>query len=506
MKYALISVSDKEGVIDFARGLNALGYGIISTGNTHSLIEADGIPAIPIEDITSFPESLDGRVKTLHPHIHGGILAVRDNPVHMSFLSERQIDAIDIVVVNLYPFKEAISRPGLEEAEIIEQIDIGGPALIRSAAKNHAHVTVVVSKDDYALILDELNKNKAVNSDMRKALAIKAFGHTAAYDAMIYNYFNNEPLPDRLILSYEKAQSLRYGENPHQAAAFYQSDIGVKHFEQLHGKELSFNNINDAYGALALLSEFDEPAAVAVKHATPCGVGVSQNIFDAYAMAYQCDPIAIFGGIVAINRPIDKETALELAKTFLEIVIAPDFEAEALEVLTKKKQLRLLKQRFIPKFSELDLKRVPYGMLAQSNDEVLIKDSLEHVTTRPPSQNEVNDMLFGYKVAKHLKSNAIAIVKGGQTLGLCGGQVSRIAACRIALANAVDNFGKEALQGATMASDGFFPFDDCVIAAAELGITAVIQPGGSKNDQASIDTCNKLNISMSLAHIRHFKH
>ena len=506
-KRAILSVSNKEGIVDFAKGLIAAGYDIISTGNTAKTLAESSVEHMHIEDITKFPECLDGRVKTLHPNIHGGILARRDLESHMQFLKEMNIDTIDLVCVNLYPFKQTIlGEHSLEDA--IENIDIGGPSMLRSAAKNHAAVAVVTEPADYSKILGELADGE-ISAKTRFELAAKAFAHTAAYDALIAEYLmeglDSELLPNVLTYTMEKVQDLRYGENPHQEAALYKNILIPNYFEQLHGKELSFNNINDAHGAIALLAEFENGACVAVKHATPCGVSESDDVYEAYVKAYNCDPLAIYGGIVAVNKPVDKRSAEEMCKTFLEIVIAPEFTPEALEVFASKKNLRLLKLLDMPK-SKLNQKFIHGGMLLQTADNQLTKGLLKHMTRLHPTQGETADMIFGYKVAKHLKSNAVAIVKDGKTLGLCGGQVSRISALKIAMHNATQNFGESELRGAVLASDGFFPFGDCVEMAAKAGICAIIQPGGSINDKLSIECADKFAISMSFAGIRHFNH
>ncbi|MDR2132821.1 MAG: bifunctional phosphoribosylaminoimidazolecarboxamide formyltransferase/IMP cyclohydrolase [Clostridiales Family XIII bacterium] len=508
---ALISVSDKTGVVAFAKALESLGAEILSTGGTERALAENGVKVKNISEVTGFPECLDGRVKTLHPAVHGGILALRGKEAHMRRLAELGIERIDVVAINLYPFKETILKPGVTREEAIENIDIGGPAMLRSAAKNGDDVAVLCDPADYEAVISELRAG-GLSIETRRRLARKAFEHTAAYDAMIAAYLRAEcgdDLPDKLTLTFEKAQDLRYGENPHQKAAYYR-EIGahggaLTEAEQLHGKELSFNNINDASGALAALREFDEPAVVAVKHANPCGVAVGRDIREAYLKAYEADPVSIFGGIVAANRPVDADTAEEIGKIFLEIVVAPNFTDEALRVLTRKKNIRLLRLPGIAEAAprgEIDVKKVSGGLLAQEADAAPFEpETWTVVTERAPSEAERADMDFGARVVKHVKSNAIVIAKNGQTLGIGPGQVNRIWAVRNAIAQAAGS-----LAGAALASDAFFPFDDCVSAAAAAGITAILQPGGSVNDADSIKKANETGIAMVFTGIRHFKH
>lgn len=514
----LISVSDKSGVAGFARKLAEMGAEIISTGGTHKLLEEEGVPVTGISEVTGFPECLDGRVKTLHPAVHGGILAMRDKEEHMEQLKKLNIQTIDIVAINLYPFRETIRKPGVTLEDAIENIDIGGPAMLRSSAKNHRDVVVICDPSDYGPVLEELAEKGAVSYATKYRLALKVFDHTAAYDAMIAEYLRKEgaqvlgkteeDLPETLTLTFEKAQELRYGENPHQKAAYYKE---VRPYEgslaravQLHGKELSFNNINDANGALEALKEFEEPAVVAVKHANPCGVAVGENIYQAYVKAYEADPVSIFGGIVAANRTIDRETAEEIHKIFVEIVIAPDFTEEALEVLRKKANIRLMKLPSIaqtPPEGELDLKKVSGGLLVHSRDDLLFQEELQVVTKRQPTPDEMEQLKLAMKVVKHVKSNGIVIARDNRTLGIGPGQVNRIWAVENAIRQATGD-----LKGAVMASDAFFPFDDCVAAAGAAGITAVIHPGGSLKDQDSIDKADELGMAMVITGIRHFKH
>lgn len=509
---ALISVSDKTGIIEFAQDLSELGVTIISTGGTASKLKDEGVPVMGISEITSFPECLDGRVKTLHPAVHGGILAMRDKPEHMNQLAELGIDTIDIVAINLYPFKETILKPGVTMEDAIENIDIGGPTMLRSAAKNHKDVVVVCDPADYGKVIAELKETGTVSYDTKYRLALKVFQHTAAYDAMISEYLRKqikEDLPDNLTLTFERLQELRYGENPHQKAYYYKEvkpgEGALVNAIQLHGKELSFNNINDTNGALATLKEFDDPTVVAVKHANPCGVGTGADIFEAYKKAYEADPVSIFGGIVAANRTIDADTATEINKIFIEIVIAPDYTEEALKILTEKKNIRVLKLENISTKAaedEIDIKKVSGGILIQGIDHILYnEEDLKVVTDRAPTDKEMKDLKFAMKVVKHIKSNGIVLAKDGRTIGVGPGQVNRIWAVENSIRQAT-----ESTEGAVLASDAFFPFDDCVTAAAKAGITAIIQPGGSIKDEDSIKKANELGIAMVFTGIRHFKH
>ncbi len=509
---ALISVSDKTGVVEFAKKLCDLGVEIISTGGTAVTLADNGVPVTGISEVTGFPECLDGRVKTLHPAVHGGILAMREKPEHMKQIEELGIKPIDIVAINLYPFKATILKEGVTLAQAIENIDIGGPTMLRSAAKNHKDVVVVCDPADYEAVAKELAETKAVSCETKYRLALKVFQHTAAYDAMISDYLRRQidaPLPDQLTLTFEKKQGLRYGENPHQSASYYQEiqpaagDLVMA--QQLHGKELSFNNINDTNGALECLKEFSQPAVVAVKHANPCGVAVGDTIFEAYQKAYAADPVSIFGGIVAANRAIDEATAAEINKIFIEIVIAPDFTEEALAILTQKKNIRLLK---LPAIAEpvaegtITMKKVGGGLLIQDVDTKLYEaEGLKTVTKKAPTEEQLADMEFGMKVVKHIKSNGIVMVKGGKTIAVGPGQVNRIWAVENCIKQATDS-----IEGAVLASDAFFPFDDCVSAAASAGVAAIIQPGGSIRDEDSIKKADELGIAMVFCGMRHFKH
>ncbi len=512
-KRALISLTDKTGAVDFAKQLESLDYEILSTGGTAKILRENGVNVINVSDVTGFPECLDGRVKTLHPNIHAGILAMRSNPEHMKQLKELGVEPIDIVAINLYPFKNTILKDGVTRAEAIENIDIGGPTMLRAAAKNYQDVAVIVDPSDYDVIIEQL-KNGGITLEKKLELSYKVFNHTAQYDAMIAAYLrketNSDIFPDNITFTYEKVQSMRYGENPHQKAAFYK-EIGnhlsgtLPSAKQLHGKELSYNNINDTNGALDLLKEFSEPCVVAVKHANPCGVGVADNIHDAYIKAYEADPVSIFGGIIAANREIDAATAEEISKIFLEIVIAPSFTPEAIEIIERKKNIRILVLEDIAKPNEksfLDMKKVAGGLLVQEyNDELYEESELKCVTDRQPTDAEKRAMLFGMKVVKHTKSNGIVLVLEDRTVGVGPGQTNRITALELAIKYAGDKAANSVL-----ASDAFFPFGDCVEAAHKAGIKAIIQPGGSIRDQESIDLCNKYGIAMMFTGKRHFKH
>lgn len=539
---ALISVSDKTGVVEFAKALSELNIEIISTGGTFKVLSEAGIPVIPIDRITGFPECLDGRVKTLHPAVHGGILARRDLADHLDQIQKLGIEPIDIVAINLYPFKATIQRPDVTLADAIENIDIGGPAMLRSSAKNHDGVVVLCDPADYDSVIGDLKAGTAVGSPTlasvpqttRYKLALKVFRHTAAYDAMIAGYLQTKldgyhlEMPEQLTLTFEKIQTLRYGENAHQQGTYYQEiqpySGALVNAVQLHGKELSYNNINDANGALECLKEFvcgiDEPgccgaiktgigcckpAVVAVKHANPCGVATGDTLVEAYRKAHDCDPVSIFGGIVALSQPVDLETAQEISKIFVEIVLAPGFSQEALEVLSKKPSIRLLQLDDIggkPTAPRLDLKKVSGGLLVQNADDILFdQDELKCVTTATPTEAQMADMEMAMKVVKHVKSNGIVFVKNGQTIAIGPGQTNRIWAVK----NAIRQCNYD-MKGCVMASDAFFPFDDCVTEAAAAGAVAIIQPGGSMRDQDSIDKANELGIAMVFTGTRHFKH
>lgn len=530
VKRALISVYDKRGIVELAQGLAALGVEIISTGGTYRTLQAAGVPVREVAEVAGFPEILDGRVKTLQPQIHAGILAIRSNPAHMAQLAEHGVTPIDLVVVNLYPFRETVANPAVTLEEAIEKIDIGGPTMVRAAAKNYQDVGVIVNPDRYADVLAELRATGDLSLRTRFALMLEAFQHTAVYDNAIAGWLAtrgreiiaaraageappagsgaDSPFPQALSLTFTKVQELRYGENPHQLAAFYSDGTAagtvIARAKQLHGKELSYNNINDAHAALELVKEFTEPAAVAVKHANPCGVAVAPTIAEAYRKAYEADTVSIFGGIVALNRPCDRETAEELSKIFLEIVIAPSFEPDALKVLEKKKNLRLLEVGPIDPNppAGFDMKRVGGGLLVQSWDAIAEDPAAWKAVTRTaPTAEQLRDLAFAMKVCKHVKSNAIVVAKGGQTLGVGAGQMNRIDAARFAIKQAGAN-----VKGAVLASDAFFPFPDVVEAAGEAGIAAIVQPGGSIRDEESIARADALGIAMVFTGVRHFRH
>lgn len=507
---ALISVFDKTGVVDFAKKLEALNIEIVSTGGTARLLKENGINVIGISEITEFPECLDGRVKTLHPKVHAGILARRDSEDHMNQLKDLKVETIDLVVVNLYPFKETIKKEGVSFEEVIENIDIGGPTMLRSAAKNYNDVYTVVDPKDYNRVIDALKKNEA-KEDFKFELATKVFEHTSHYDTLIFNYLRNKKedpaLPEKFTVTYEKVDDLRYGENPHQKASFYKEVTHLKgslvNAKQLHGKALSFNNINDTNGALKTLKEFDEPTVVGVKHTNPCGVATSSDIYTAYKNAYEADPISIFGGIIAANREIDARIAEDINKIFIEIVIAPSFSDEALEILKQKKNIRLLELKDIlekPTTEKLDMKKVHGGLLVQDLDTELYA-SLDVVTDRIPTEKEMKDLKFAWKVVKNIKSNGIVVAKDLRTQGVGPGQVNRIWASENAIRQS-----QTSTKGSVLASDAFFPFADSIEAAAKAGITAIIQPGGSIRDEEVIKKANEYGLAMVMTKMRHFSH
>lgn len=508
MKRALISVSDKRGIVEFAKELVELGWQIISTGGTYKELEKSGIGAIEIENVTGFPEILDGRVKTLNPNIHGGILYKRDNEDHVKTLEDMNISSIDMVVNNLYPFEETMAK-GTEHGEIIENIDIGGPSMIRAAAKNYKHVTVIIDPEDYPKVLSELKEMEDTREDTRLYLARKVFNYTAYYDALISKYFNELEqiqFPNYLTLGYKLSSNLRYGENPHQKAAFYVSSnpcegsiaIGKKH----HGRELSFNNINDGNAAIDMVKEFDLPTVVAVKHANPCGIGSGKTILQAYLKAYECDKESIYGGIIAANREVDEDVAKEMAKIFLEVIIAPSFTEGALDILTKKKNLRLIEVGTLKRENkDIEVKNISSGILIQEKDVLNLLDDMEVATDRKPTAEEMEDLIFAWKAVKHLKSNGVVIAKEGGTLGIGGGEVNRFWAVQNAIERAKDN-----IKGSVIASDGFFPFKDSIEILGKSGVKAIIQPGGSIRDGEAIEEANRHNIAMVFTGIRHFKH
>jgi len=510
MKRALISVFDKTNVVEFAKELTEMGWEIISTGGTSAKFKAEGIPVMDVSDLTKFPECFDGRLKTIHPHVEGGILAIRDNEIHQKQMVELGIDPIDIVVCNLYPFKQTVLNPDSSHEDIVENIDIGGPTMLRAAAKNYNFVSVITDPEDYSKVIEELKESGETSKETKEYLAAKVFEHTAHYDALISGYFNkklNVKSPKTLTLTYEKKQDLRYGENPHQNAAFYtqiqETEGTLTAANKIHGKELSYNNIGDTDGALETLKEFEEPTIVAAKHANPCGIGSAETLAEAFQKAYDADPVSIFGGIVAANREIDKATAEIMSGIFLEVIVAPSFSKEALEVLTKKKNLRLLELPEILKsdYTAMKGRTVLGGLLIQDQDQKLIGEELKVVTKRQPSEKEMEDLMFAWKTVKHAKSNGIALAKDKTTTGVGPGQVSRI----WALENAIRQ-GAERIQGSVMASDAFFPFSDCVEAAHKAGVTAIIQPGGSIRDEDSIKAADEFGIAMVFTGMRHFKH
>lgn len=517
IRKALISVSDKSGIVDFAKGLVDAGVELISTGGTKTLLEQNGVPVTGISDVTGFPEILDGRVKTLHPAVHSGLLAVRDSQEHQQQMQELGLGYIDLVVVNLYPFQQTVAKPDVSYEEAIENIDIGGPTMLRSAAKNHAFVTVVVDSGDYAEVLQQIQAEGDTTLETRKRLAAKVFRHTAAYDSLISQYLSTqtgETMPERYTVTYEKVQELRYGENPHQQAAFYREPLAsagnISTAEQLHGKELSYNNINDANAALQIVKEFSEPAVVAVKHMNPCGVGIGSSIEAAYQKAYEADPTSIFGGIIAANRTIDEPTASKMSQIFLEIIMAPDFTEEALAILQKKKNIRLLRlgddladsEQLADGDERRVITSVEGGMLVQTADRRQLDASeLKVVTKREPSEAELKQLMFAWKVVKHVKSNAIVLATDDMTIGVGAGQMNRVGAAKIAIEQA----GAKA-KGSVLASDAFFPMGDTVQLAAKAGITAIIQPGGSIKDEESIQAADEAGIAMVFTGVRHFKH
>ncbi|MGX6962190.1 bifunctional phosphoribosylaminoimidazolecarboxamide formyltransferase/IMP cyclohydrolase [Vagococcus xieshaowenii] len=511
-KRALISVSDKTGIVAFAKALVTLGFDIISTGGTKLLLDEAGISTIAIDDITGFPEMLDGRVKTLHPNIHGGLLARRDLVTHLEKVKEHQIELIDLVYVNLYPFKETLANPEATHEMIIENIDIGGPSMLRSAAKNYAAVTTLVSPNDFERVLNELKDNGETTLETREYLAAKVFGHTAYYDAMIAHYMNQKvgiATPELLVNGYELQQTLRYGENNHQAASFYRQPFttsgSLVNATQLNGKELSYNNLRDADAAVRIIQDFDQPTVAVLKHMNPCGIGTGQTIEAAFVSAYEADPVSIFGGIVVLNREVDLATAEHLHKIFLEIIIAPSYSSEALDLLRKKKNLRVLSldlTRLKTNHEPMEVTSVLGGVLVQELDSITGDDEVwEVVTKRQPTEEEVAALAFAWKAVKHVKSNAIVISNDTRTLGVGAGQMNRIGSLKIAMEQASDN-----LDGVVVGSDAFFPMSDSIEYLASHGIKAVIQPGGSIKDNEVIVAADEHDIAMIFTGTRHFKH
>ena len=507
---ALVSVSDKQGVVEFAQQLRELGWEIIATGGTMKLLKESGIEVINISDVTGFPEICDGRVKTLHPKVHGGLLARRDDESHLKALKDNAIEFIDMVCVNLYPFRQTIAKPDVTMEDAIENIDIGGPSMLRSAAKNYKDVTVVCDPKDYAQIISEIKAEGNTTLQTRLKLSAKAYTHTAQYDAMIATYMRKAAgLNEKLFLEFDLKQGLRYGENPHQEAKFYGSEVAgaysLASAKQLGGKELSYNNIQDANAALCITREFDEPFCVGLKHMNPCGAAIGVDVVDAWTKAYEADKVSIFGGIVATNCEINKEVAELMKPIFLEIIMAPSFTDEALEVFSSKKNLRLL-QIDMSKDNSVDKQYVSVngGLLVQDLD----KNTLEVVedmcvTEAKPSAEQLSDLNFGWRIVKHVKSNAIVVVKDGHTVGVGAGQMNRVGSAEIALKQA---HAAGFTSGLVLASDGFFPFDDTVTMAAEYGVTAIVQPGGSVRDEDSVKKANEKGITMLCTGMRHFKH
>lgn len=496
-------------MVEFARALTELDYEIVSTGGTAKALQAAGVAVTGISDVTGFPEILEGRVKTLHPSVHGGILA-KGTPEHMAVLAEHDIKPIDLVVVNLYPFQATVAKPDVTLEDAIENIDIGGPTMVRSAAKNHDRVGIVVNPARYDSVIAELREAGQLSLQTKRLLALEAFQHTAQYDAAISHYlsgaFGADPFSGEIAFGGQKIQELRYGENPHQKAAFYRSGIPtsgtVANAKQLHGKELSYNNIVDVDAAWKLVNEFDQPAAAIIKHTNPCGTAIGETLSEAYRRAYEADSISAFGGIIAVNRPMDKATAEQIVTTFMEAVIAPSFSEESLEILKTKKNLRLLEIGEKVPNQELWIEKVSGGFLLQEMDNHNLKaEELQVVTEKAPTEEQLKELIFAWNIVKHVKSNAIVVTKDGQSLGVGAGQMNRVGSANIAFTQA-----GEKCKGAVLASDAFFPFRDTIDAAAAAGITAVIQPGGSVRDQESIDACNEHGIAMVFTGVRHFKH
>jgi phosphoribosylaminoimidazolecarboxamide formyltransferase/IMP cyclohydrolase len=512
IRRALLSVSDKTGIVEFARGLAELGVELVSTGGTARALADAGLDVRPIEDYTGFPEIMDGRVKTLHPKLYAGLLAVRDAPDHARALEEHEIEPVDLVCVNLYPFEQTVARRGVSDPEVIENIDIGGPTMIRAAAKNHAYTTVVVSPASYDAVLEELRAGDgAISPQTRASLAAEAFAYTARYDSAIARWFaeRSADFPDLYVRAYEKVTELPYGENPHQRAAYYAGAGARVHLlsqiRQHHGKQLSYNNLLDLDAARRIAREFDGPAAVIVKHNNPCGVATGRTAEEAYERALACDPISAFGGIIVINRTIDRPLAERLAEHFVEVLFAPGYGEGALEVLTRKKNVRILEdnERRRPVVQgEPDVRQVLGGLLLQDRDAgTAAREDMEVVTKREPTAEEWDDLLFAWTVCKHVKSNAIVLAKDGATVGIGAGQMSRVDSVRIAVEKS-----RSPLEGAVMASDAFFPFADGPQVAIEAGVTAIAQPGGSVRDAEVIEAADAAGVAMVFTRRRHFRH
>lgn len=512
MKRALISVSDKTGVVEFAKGLEILGYEIIATGGTMNLLKNQGVRVINIEDVTGFPEICEGRVKTLHPKVHGALLARRDKEEHMKEIRENGIELIDLVCVNLYPFKATIAKPDVTTELAIENIDIGGPSMLRSAAKNFASVTVICDPTDYTMVLAEIKENGDTVYETRFKLSAKAYTHTAEYDSMIASYMREKAgLSEKLFVEGDLVSSLRYGENPHQNAKFYALDptlpFSLATAKQLHGKELSYNNIQDANAALQIVAEFDEPFVVGLKHMNPCGAAVGTDVVDAWTKAYNADSVSIFGGIVATNQTITKEVALRMKPIFLEVILAPHFTDEAVAVFEKKKNIRLIEVNMTKDYKKAKhMVAVTGGLLVQDSDNYTTTKEITkemNVTNTVPTEAQISDMSFAWKIVKHVKSNAIVVAKNGVTAGIGAGQMNRIGSAHLAIEEA---HALGITEGLVLASDGFFPFDDTVKYAVKNGVCAIVQPGGSVRDEDSVIAANEASIPMLVTGMRHFKH
>ncbi len=518
VRRALVSVSDKTGVVDFARGLRGLEIEILSTGGTAAAIREAGIEVTDVSEFTGAEEILDGRVKTLHPRLHAAILARREDREHAATLAAEGIEPIDLVCVNLYPFEQTVAREGVSEEEAVEKIDVGGPTMIRAAAKNHRDVAVIVKPESYDAVLAELEESGGeISAETRHWLANEAFAHTAAYDSAISRWFGlrYEVFPNYFVQAYEKVLDLSYGENPHQKAALYAEIAAREHIltgvGKLHGKDLSFNNVLDLDSARRLLDEFDDPACVIVKHNNPCGVAIGETALDAYERAFACDPVSAFGGVLVFNRSIEAELAERLSQQFVEVLLAPGFDPEALATLTRKEAIRILEVETIAyEPRERDIKRVRGGLLAQDADRITeTRESMAVATRTAPSEQQWDDLIFAWKVCRHVRSNAIVFAKGGATIGIGAGQMSRVDSVRLAIEKADDAFGErsgEALAASVVASDAFFPFADGPESAIRAGATAVIQPGGSKRDDEVIAACDAADAAMVFTGRRHFRH
>ena len=512
VRRALLSVSDKRGIVDFALGLAELGVEVVSTGGTARELEGAGLDVRAIDDLTGFPEMMDGRVKTLHPRLYAGLLAVRSNPEHMRAAAEHDIEFVDLVCVNLYPFERTMARPDATDAEIIENIDIGGPTMIRAAAKNHAFAAVVVKPESYDAVLHELRSaGGTLSLPTREWLAAEAFAYTARYDTAISRWFSErgEDFPGLFVRAFEKVVDLPYGENPHQRAAYY-SQVGARRHvlsqvQQHHGKQISFNNILDLDAARAMVSDFDAPACVIVKHNNPCRAAIGDSALNAYQRAFECDPMSAFGGVIALNRNVDAGAAEALSRQFIEVLFAPGYDEDALEILMRKPNVRLLedRERRIAPLGQSDIKQVTGGLLVQDRDLVLTdRERMEIATKREPSEDEWRDLLFAWQVCRYVRSNAIVLARDRATAGIGAGQMSRVDSVRLA----VEKSRLDSLQGAAMASDAYFPFPDGPALAIEAGVTAIIQPGGSVRDEQVIAAVDEAGVAMVFTHRRHFRH